>query len=68
LLYIFIGTGLGIYKFSHPGVFLPSFFPLEQKEHFPLVAVADRNGKIKWFYFKNLTVLEIDGQHPSELL
>ena len=67
--YIFLGTGFGIYKASRsgPGAFA-SILPIEEQDHFRLVAVADRHGNIKWFHSEDLTVIEVEGLHPSELI
>ena len=65
--YIFLGTGFGIYKSSRPGAF-SNLLPIDEQEHFRLVAVTDNQGEIKWFYSEDLTVIEIDGQQPSELI
>ncbi|NER21045.1 MAG: hypothetical protein F6J86_01760 [Symploca sp. SIO1B1] len=64
--YILLGTGFGIYKSSRPNAFF-ELLTIDEQEHFRLVAVADHHGEIKWFYSKDLTVIEIDGRHPSEL-
>jgi hypothetical protein len=65
--YILMGTGFSIYKSSRSSP--PwNLTAIEEEDHYHLVAVCDRKGKIKWFYSEDLVVVEVDGGKPSDLV
>lgn len=49
-------------------VSLHAFSPEIDKGEKRLAAVCDRDGSIRWFEYRKLEVIEVDGQTPKELL
>ena len=63
--YILLGTGLGAYESTRPGVF---GLPNREEAQVTMVAVCNRDGSIQWTHSDELTVVGVDGDSPSALL
>lgn len=66
--YVLLGTGFGAYKATRPGVFFGNLIPEEEKGQITMVAVCDKEGRIRWTHSDDLTVVDVDGSSPSALL
>ncbi|MBP89300.1 MAG: hypothetical protein CMJ64_21730 [Planctomycetaceae bacterium] len=66
--YVLLGTGFGAYKSTRPGVFFGNLIPDEQEGQITMVAVCSKDGNGRWTHSDDLTVIEVDGSSPSELL
>ena len=66
--YILLGTGFGAYKATRPSLFFGNLLPSEESGQTTMVAVCNRQGQIGWVHSSELTVVEIDGKAPVELL
>lgn len=65
--YHFIGAGYGAFKATRPGLFFGNLFPEEEEGQYPMIAVCDEEGEIKWGVSSDFIVVEIDGRPPSRL-
>jgi len=66
--WILLGTGFGIYKATRPSVFFGNLLPSDEEGQVTTVAVCDREGTIGWIHSNELTVVQVDGQSPSDIL
>jgi hypothetical protein len=66
--YLLLGTGFGTYPVSQLPSFLGKFVSEAEPEETQVVALCDRAGKIFWLNSAEVTIIEIDGKTPSELL
>jgi len=65
--FFLLGTGLGMYKSSLPGVFGGSLMPNVEEGRIESVAVCDKNGEIFFMDRSSLRVVEIDGMDLEEI-
>ena len=63
-----LGSGLGEYKTSRPGVLFGTLNPIEETGRSKVMAVCDDAGQIEWFDSKDLFVVTIDGRDPAIVL
>ncbi|MCG8501252.1 MAG: hypothetical protein MJB12_12685 [Firmicutes bacterium] len=66
-IYILLGTGLGAYKATRPGLFFGNLLPEEESGTLERAAVCDESGNIGWCPTTELCVYEIDGKKIEEL-
>ena len=66
--YILLGAGFGAYKALRPGMFFGHLAPHEESGELPVALVCDAEGAATWVQSKNLEVLSVDGEKPSEIL
>ncbi len=66
--YILLGTGFGAFKASRPSVFFGNWLPKEESGELTMVAVCDNQGQIGWISSEELTVVEVEGRRPAEML
>ncbi len=66
--YILLGTGFGAFKASRPSVFFGDWLPKEESGELTMVAVCDNQGQIGWISSEELTVVEVEGRRPAEML
>jgi len=66
--YILLGTSYSFYKDSRPSFLGGTLFPHEEEGEFEVAAVCNEKGIIGWFRTEELTVVEIDGTCPKEVL
>lgn len=66
--YILLGAGYGAFKSSVPGAFFGNLSPDEHEGQFDMVAISDPEGTIHWVESQELTVVEVDGVTPSQIL
>ncbi len=66
--YVLLGTGFGAYKAARPDVFLGNLWPTEDEGQITMVAVCDGEGRIRWAQSDDLTVVEVDGSLPGNIL
>ena len=66
--YILLGTGFGAFKASRPSVFFGDWLPKEESGELTMVAVCDDQGQIGWIRSEELTVVQVEGRRPAEML
>jgi hypothetical protein len=66
--YVLLGAGFGAYKATRPGVFFGNLLPEEEEGQVTMVAICDAEGKILWTHSDELTVVDVDGSSPGEIL
>ncbi len=66
--YVLLGTGFGAYRATRPGKFIGNLIPREDTGKVTMAAVCDRDGRVGWTPSDDLTVVEVDGKSPAELL
>lgn len=67
-LYIFLGTGFGLFQSSRPGVLGGDWFPNKEEGSESKVAVCDGEGRIFWGQSDDLVVVSVDGESPQAIL
>ena len=65
--YVLIGTGFGMFKTVRASMWGGNLSPQLQSGEKTVVAVADREGAIKWIDSGSLRVLEIDGRSLEDI-
>lgn len=66
--FILLGTSYSHYKDSRPSFLGGNLFPHEEEGEYQLAAVCDEKGEIEWFSTSELTVIEVDGMAPNDVL
>ena len=65
---VLLGPGYGAYMALRPGKWLGDSAPYEESGELFKVAACGRNGHIQWLDAKDVTVVEVDGMPPSDIL
>ncbi len=65
---ILLGTGYGAFRATRPSLFFGNWAPTKEEGSIEVAAVCTPEGRIGWADSKELTVLEVDGKTPAELL
>ena len=66
--YILVGAGYGTFKTARAHKFFGTAAAVEKSGSYPMFALCDENGKIKWCKSSDCTIISVDGVNPDEAL
>ncbi len=66
--FLLVGAGFGAWASARPDRILGNILPAEEKGTLPRVAICDAEGNIEWVRSDEVSVVEIDGATPADLL
>lgn len=66
--FILVGTGFAAYKTSKPSTFIANRIPKSDEGKIRMIAVCDKQGKVKWMHTDEIKIINIDGNLPLNIL